>query len=175
MNARLKAALLVVLVLAISITGYYGLNNSDSKERIEANGNAVEEDDIGGSNKSYSEQMASWNTPSEVVAMSAISESVVLSPELIKALNEAISGTREEAELTSFIHQYSSKNMEHNQQLISLLIGNEQPELALELATLVWQSNPEAEEAKAQFAKVYNLYTTKVQHKQKETISGGAQ
>ncbi|WP_167374660.1 hypothetical protein [Paenibacillus helianthi] len=44
--------------------------------------------------------------------------------------------------MSRFIRQYSSKDLGHNRQLIALLIGSEQPELAFELATLVWQSNP---------------------------------
>lgn len=195
MNVRLKVTLLIVLVLAISMGGYYGLQDFGRKERLETSRNAelnaqtagsesaqqptkkpaVTEPDIGGSNIRYSEQIAAWNKQSEGVSISAISESEVLSPELTNALNEAISGTKEEAGLSKFIQQYSSEDLEHNQKLIALLIADQQPEQALELATLVWQSNPGAEEAKAQYAEAYKLCTTNILNKQNEIISGGTQ
>ncbi|MEK4004536.1 hypothetical protein [Paenibacillus sp. FSL H3-0333] len=195
MNVRLKVTLLIVMVLAISMGGYFGLQDFGRKESLETNRNvelnakttvsesaqqptnkpAVTEPDIGGSNMRYSEEMEAWNKQSEGIAISAIPESEVLSPELTNALNEAISGAEEEAELSKFIQQYSGEDLEHNQKLIALLIDDNQLEQALELATLVWQSNPGVEEAKAQYAKAYKLCNTIILNKQNEIISGGTQ
>lgn len=195
MNTRLKVVLLVVLLLAIGLTGYYELQdsggNGSKKSDVAAvpdtttastdsaqtsTGNAAPaEPDLEASSKGYSEQIAAWSGHSKASTVSSAADSTALSPVLVKALNNVISGTKGEERLSSFVSQYSGKDLEHNRQLIALLIDDKQPELAFELATLVWQSNPAAEEAKALYAEVYKLYTTKVMNKQEEIISGGAQ
>lgn len=195
MNAKFKAIVLVVLVVATGIAGYYGLQDFGNGKDLDKNGapvlkttaplkesaqqsqskSAVTEPDIESSRELYSEQMAAWNTQNEVLSLSAASGAAVLSSELLQALNKVIAGTETEEELSAFIHQYSSTDLGNNQKLIALLIGDEQPDLALELATLLWQSNPGAEEAKTQYALAYKSYTTKVLNQQNEIISGGAQ